>query len=253
MEKAFVFAHQRANGFSSLEASLAQPTAKVSSLVCWFVCSFLRFLLPHLPSLLLDSIVELCFLRRGRSSCRYFYGSTMLHLAFRLVMNNWVLSYFYSSILPFLCALLSRNDSTVKNLKKALIQIIVGDSKKEKAAPHKTCELQAFLQILCDRTWAKALKNMWNVIGNNQKNFHFWRRRIRRRGVECHDNSGNVTCFTDPFILFSLLFSPSERNYRWVSSVIGSWVMNRVLIEIPTTVLTEEGGRLKKEKEWEKK
>ena len=28
--------------------------------------------------------------------------------------------------------------------------------------------------------------------------------------------------------------------------------MNRVLIEIPTTVLTE-GGRLKKEKEWEKK
>ena len=138
MEKAFVFAHQRANGFSSLEASLAQPTAKVSSLVCWFVCSFLRFLLPHLPSsssLLLDSIVELCFLRRGRSSCRYFYGSTMLHLAFRLVMNNWVLSYFYSSILPFLCALLSRNDSTVKNLKKkALIQIIVGDSKKEKAA-----------------------------------------------------------------------------------------------------------------------
>ena len=149
VEKAFVFAHQRANGFSSLQASLAScycqsfiSRLRVSAGLCVrsfaSCCCCCHYIYLLLLLRLLDSIVELCFLRRGRSEAAVTSTATMLHLAFRLVMNNWVLSYFYSSILPFLCALLSRNDSTVKNLKKkAFIQIIVGDSKKRKQQ-HKT-------------------------------------------------------------------------------------------------------------------
>ena len=83
---------------------------------------------------------------------------------------------------------------------------------REIAEERESSKLQrAFLQIPGDRTslqiWKICDSENRNVIGNNQKNFHFFERsrRSSRWGVECHDNSGNVTCFTDPFILFSLL------------------------------------------------